>query len=119
MIFTLSRFEGRTEGRLTGVVSAANGWVEVMIWPALPAAAQSDFDGQEMPNMPFGSPPFGGMTLVNDHSAAPPVGSVETMTSALLSTAAQAEGEGQETAETCVDMSAPIVFQASRVPRSG
>ena len=58
---------------------------------------------------------FRGITLTNDQAAAGPVGSVEVITSALLSTAAQADVEGQETPVTPRPLPPATAFQLPAV----
>lgn len=120
MIFTLGPRDCRI-GTLTA--GAVKGSMEAMIWWSCPAATHSDVDGQEIPNMPLKEPvsvPSGrigpAMTLTKDHAPGPPVGSAEVMTSALLSTAAQAEGEGQETPVTGKPVPATTDFQLAWPP---
>ena len=67
--------------------------------------------------MPFWLPPGvdgEGITLTKDHAPAPPVGSVETIASELLSTAAQAESVGQETPFT----GSPVPAVTARQPEA-
>jgi len=57
-----------------------------------------------------------GITLVEDQAAEPPRGLVETIASALLSTAAQADVVGQETPFTGKPVPAEIALHAASPP---
>jgi hypothetical protein len=87
---------------------------EKMSCSIAPTPTQSDTEGHEIPNMPFWLPSGvigDGITLVKDQPLAPPVGSVETIASELLSTAAQAEVVGQEMPFTDRPVPAGTAFQ--------
>src|SRR5829696_502803 len=90
-----------------------------------PTPTQRSTLGQEAPQIALRSPfgfswPLGssrrGRTFLKDQAPAPPAGSVETITSALLVTAAQAPTAGQEAALTGRPLPAVTAFQAPAPP---
>src|SRR5262249_34356774 len=81
----------------------------------------SEVEAQEAPKRALCGSPSGvnGIRFSKCQEEAPPVGSVEVITSPLSSTARQALAAGQETPVTCTEPPAPASFQVAPPSASG
>ena len=89
--------------------------------PSPPTSAQSEVEAQEAPKRALCGWPSGvkGMRFSKCQALAPPVGSVEVITSPLSSTARQASAAGQETPVICTEPPAFASLQVAPPPARG